>query len=248
MIEDKTDSEMGSRPQNPLGALVEGKPATRPSRDAKLSGQHVTLVGLSSDHIEPLYAHVSGDENASLWDYLFDGPFPDLATFHTAMEAKIPSQDTITYVIIPTDQPKTGDGADNVVGCASYMRINTADRVVEVGSILFSPQLQRSTAATEAMYLMAKHALEDLGYRRYEWKCNALNVPSRRAALRLGFAFEGVFRKHMVVKGRSRDTAWFAIVDDDWPDVKKAFEDWLNPANFDELGKQLKRLEDFRQT
>ncbi|KAK5633681.1 hypothetical protein RRF57_009395 [Xylaria bambusicola] len=128
------------------------------------------------------------------------------------------------------------------------MRIDTVNRGVEVGSIIFSSKLQRSTAATEAMYLMAKHALEDLGYRRYEWKCNALNAPSRRAALRLGFTFEGVFRKHMIIKGRNRDTAWFAIVDDDWPDVKKAFEDWLNPANFDKLGAQLKRLEDFRKT
>ncbi|KAI1357343.1 acyl-CoA N-acyltransferase [Xylaria arbuscula] len=233
---------------NALGAIVEGGTAIKPSRDAKLSGQYVTLVGLSSEHVEPLYAHVSGYENVGLWDYLFDGPFADLASFRTAMEAKIPSQDTITYAIIPTDRPKTADGADNVVGCASYMRINTTNRVVEVGSILFSPQLQRSTAATEAMYLMAKHALEELGYRRYEWKCNALNMPSQRAALRLGFEFEGVFRKHMIIKGRSRDTAWFAIIDDDWPLIKKAFEDWLNPANFGELGKQIKRLEDFRNT
>ncbi|KAI0817178.1 acyl-CoA N-acyltransferase [Xylaria sp. FL0064] len=238
---------MASRPRNPLGAVVEHNPATRPARDVKLSGRYVTLVGLSTEHIEPLYAHISGDENAHLWDYLFDGPYSDLPTFRTVMEAKIPSKDPVTYAIIPADQPTTTDGADNVVGCASYMRIDTTNRVVEVGSILFSPKLQRSTAATEAMYLMAKHAFDGLGYRRYEWKCNALNAPSRRAALRLGFTFEGVFRKHMIVKGRSRDTAWFAIVDDDWPDVKKAFVDWLDPENFDESGAQRKKLEDFRK-
>ncbi|KAI0972099.1 acyl-CoA N-acyltransferase [Xylaria arbuscula] len=237
---------MTSRPPNPLGPIVEGGPATRPSQNVKLSGQYVTLVGLSAEHIAPLYSHVSGDENAHLWDYLFDGPYNNLEEFRTAMEAKIPSQDLVTFAIIPTAQPKTADGSDNVVGCASYLRIDTANRGVEVGSILFSPKLQRSTAATEAMYLMARHALEDLGFWRYEWKCNSLNAPSRRAALRLGFTFEGIFRKHMVIKGRSRDTAWFAIVEDDWPVIKKAFENWLDPGNFDDRGSQRKKLEDFR--
>ncbi|KAI1292382.1 putative acetyltransferase, GNAT family [Xylaria venustula] len=238
---------MTSRPPNPLGPIVEGGPATRPSQDVKLSGQYVTLVGLSAEHIAPLYSHVSGDENAHLWDYLFDGPYTSLEEFRAAMEAKIPSPDLVTFAIIPTAQPKTADGSDNVVGCASYLRIDTVHRGVEVGSILFSPKLQRSTAATEAMYLMAKHAFEDLGFRRYEWKCNDLNAPSRRAALRLGFTFEGIFRKHMVIKGRSRDTAWFAIIDDDWPGIKKAFEDWLDPGNFDGSGAQRKKLEDFRK-
>jgi len=116
------------------------------------------------------------------------------------------------------------------------MRIEPAHGVVEVGNILLSPILQRTTAATEAMYLMARHVFDDLGYRRYEWKCNAENQPSRRAALRLGFSFEGIFRRHMVIKGRNRDTAWFAMLDCEWPERKRAFEAWLDPENFDERG------------
>ncbi|KAJ4580343.1 hypothetical protein HRR83_003291 [Exophiala dermatitidis] len=127
------------------------------------------------------------------------------------------------------------------------MRIDPNHRVVEVGNILFSPALQRTRAATEAMYLLARYVFEDLGYRRYEWKCDNLNLPSKRAAIRLGFTFEGVFRKHMVYKGRSRDTAWFAMVDEDWPVIKKAFEDWLRDENFDESGRQKRRLEDLRE-
>jgi RimJ/RimL family protein N-acetyltransferase len=122
------------------------------------------------------------------------------------------------------------------------MRIDPAHGVVEVGNILLSPALQRTTAATEAMYLMARHVFDDLGYRRYEWKCNALNEPSRRAAQRFGFRFEGIFRQHMVVKDMNRDTAWFAMLDHEWPARKQAFEAWLDPRNFDEQGKQRKSL------
>ena len=123
------------------------------------------------------------------------------------------------------------------------MRIEPAHGVVEVGNILLAPRLQRTTAATEAMYLMARHVFDTLGYRRYEWKCNAENAPSRRAALRLGFSFEGIFRQHMVIKDRNRDTAWFAMLDCEWPARKRAFEAWLDPANFDAEGVQRSRLE-----
>ena len=123
-------------------------------------------------------------------------------------------------------------------GRLSYLRIDPAHRVIEVGNIIFTPALQRSRGATEAMYLMARHAFEDLGYRRYEWKCNALNQPSRRAALRLGFVFEGIFRQHMIVKGRNRDTAWFSMLDSEWPLRKASFEQWLAPSNFDPAGRQ----------
>jgi RimJ/RimL family protein N-acetyltransferase len=118
--------------------------------------------------------------------------------------------------------------------------------VVEIGNVLFTPALQATTAATEAMYLMARHAFEDLGYRRYEWKCNDLNAPSRRAAVRLGFTYEGTFRQHMIVKGRNRDTAWYSMIDTEWPRVKAAFEAWLDPGNFDEAGRQKRRLEEIR--
>jgi RimJ/RimL family protein N-acetyltransferase len=132
-------------------------------------------------------------------------------------------------------------------GWASFMRIKPAHGVIEVGNVLFSPSLQRTRAATEAMYLMAEHVFDTLGYRRHEWKCDALNAPSRRAALRLGFSFEGIFRQHMVVKGRSRDTAWFALLDHEWPARKRAFEAWLDPANFDAEGSQQKSLEQLRR-
>jgi RimJ/RimL family protein N-acetyltransferase len=125
------------------------------------------------------------------------------------------------------------------------MRIEPAHGVIEVGNIMLSPALQRTTAATEAMYLMASHVFDHLGYRRYEWKCNALNQPSRRAALRFGFTFEGIFRQHMVIKDRSRDTAWFAMLDSEWPARKQSFESWLAPANFDADGTQRKTLQDF---
>jgi len=127
-------------------------------------------------------------------------------------------------------------------GHASYMRIEPAHGVIEVGNVLFAPALQRTRAATEAMYLMARHVFEDLGYRRYEWKCNALNEPSRSAALRLGFTFEGIFRQHMVAKDRNRDTAWFSMLDHEWPARKRSFEEWLDPVNFEANGVQRQSL------
>ncbi|CAJ2503193.1 Uu.00g105870.m01.CDS01 [Anthostomella pinea] len=238
---------MATGASNPLGPIVGGSTARRPSPATKLTGRYITMVGLSPKHVEAFYPHLSGHENAHLWDYMGDGPFYDIADFRANVEAKAVSKDPVFWAIIPSDQPLSANGSDNIVGAASLMRIDTNNRCIEVGTIMFSPQLQRTHAATEAMYLLAKHAFEDLGYRRYEWKCNALNAPSRRAALRLGFTFEGIFRKHMVVKGRNRDTAWYAMVDDEWPEVKRALEAWLNPANFDEHGIQLQRLEEMRK-
>ncbi|KAI1341420.1 putative acetyltransferase, GNAT family [Xylariaceae sp. FL0016] len=238
---------MATRAPNPLGPSVSSAPARLPARDTKLTGQYITMAGLSPKHVDGFFPHISGDENAPLWDYMFDGPFHDLSDFRTSMEHKAVSQDPTFYAIIPKDRPTTDVGVDNVVGVASYMRMDPSHRCIEVGNIMFSPTLQRTPAATEAMYLMAKHAFEDLGYRRYEWKCNALNAPSCRAAVRLGFAFEGVFRKHMIIKGRSRDTAWYAMVDDEWPSAKHALEGWLDGSNFDGEGRQRKRLEEFRK-
>jgi RimJ/RimL family protein N-acetyltransferase len=145
------------------------------------------------------------------------------------------AEQAVLLAIVPADSAKAA-------GWASYMRIKPAHGVIEVGNVLFSPALQRTRAATEAMYLMARHVFEDLGYRRYEWKCNAKNEPSCRAALRLGFTFEGIFRQHMVVKGCNRDTAWFSMLDCEWPARKRAFEAWLEPENFDDAGKQRRAL------
>ncbi|RWA03686.1 hypothetical protein EKO27_g11418 [Xylaria grammica] len=236
---------MGSEHRT-LGPVVGTSVALPPSLDTTLSGRYVTVVGMTTEHIAPLYPHVSGDENAHAWDYMFDGPFHELADFQAIIEAEIDSPDLVVYAIISAEQPRTPSGAHNIIGCASYNYSDTRNRHVEVG-VLMAPTLQRTPATTEAMYLMAKHAFEDLGYRRYEWKCDTLNASSYRAALRLGFSFEGVFRQHMIIKGRNRDTAWFSMLDGEWPAIKEAFERWLDPLNFDEHGVQRRKLEDFRK-
>src|SRR5262245_30220492 len=157
-------------------------------------------------------------------------------SFDRHLAQKAESDDPLFFAI--------GDNTTaRALGYASFMRIDPSHGVIEVGSILFTPALQRTAAATEAMYLMARHVFEDLGYRRYEWKCNAKNEPSRRAAVRLGFTFEGIFRQHMVVKGHNRDTAWYSMLDSEWPARKTAFERWLDPSNFDAQGQQRRALE-----
>ena len=143
----------------------------------------------------------------------------------------------------PLDPAAHGDAlwdnsSGDAVGYASYLRIEPVHKVIEVGNILYTPRLQRTVGATEAMYLIARYAFEELGYRRYEWKCNALNAPSRRAALRLGFKFEGLFRQHMIVKGRNRDTAWYTMLACEWPRRKRALEQWIEPGNFNSNGRQ----------
>jgi RimJ/RimL family protein N-acetyltransferase len=157
------------------------------------------------------------------------------------------AENAMLLAIVPAETGPAGSIAapwgKGAAGWASYMRIKPLQGVIEVGNVMFSPALQRTAAATEAMYLMASHVFDHLGYRRYEWKCNAENLPSRRAAQRLGFTFEGIFRQHMVVKGRNRDTAWFSMLDHEWPARKRAFEAWLDPANFDMEGKQRRSLD-----
>lgn len=215
----------------PVGEPLDTAHARRPDRSTALEGAHVRLVPVDpAAHGEALYANAHGPERDALWLYLFPPPFADLPSFQAYLERSAASSDPFMYAILDR---QTGEP----VGHATYMRIEPGHRVIEVGNILYTPKLQRSTGATEAMYLMARHAFETLGYRRYEWKCNALNAPSRRAALRYGFTYEGTFRQHMIVKGHSRDTAWFAMMAEDWPARKRAFERWLAPANFDETGR-----------
>jgi len=225
---------MTSRPDSGIvfvGAPVDVAAAHRPQRTT-LNGRVVSVVPLESiAHGEALFDGTRGEQNEQLWLYLFEGPFPARAAFDSHLEQKARSEDPLFFAILDRS---SGDA----VGYAAYMRIEPAHRVIEVGSILFTPRLQRTIGATETMYLMARHVFEDLGYRRYEWKCNALNAPSRSAALRLGFTFEGVFRQHMVIKGRNRDTAWFSMLDSEWPKRKAAFEHWLDPSNFDAKGRQ----------
>jgi RimJ/RimL family protein N-acetyltransferase len=215
----------------PLGPIVAATPARRPAR-ITLEGHFVTLAPLDPvGHADALYQATRGEAGDRLWDYLFDGPFADSRAFHAYLERLAASEDPLFFAILERASGKA-------VGHAAFMRIEPAHRVIEVGSILYTPRFQRTPGATEAMYLMARHVFEDLGYRRYEWKCNALNAPSRRAGLRLGFTFEGIFRQHMIVKGRNRDTAWFSMLDSEWPVRKTNFERWLDPSNFDVDGRQ----------
>jgi RimJ/RimL family protein N-acetyltransferase len=199
-----------------------------------LRGRYVTLEPLDAGrHGEALWEASRGHDE--LWTWLFDGPYATEADLLRAIEEKQASTAAVFLAIVPA-------ASGQAAGWASFMRAEPAHGVIEVGNILLTPALQRTTAATEAMYLMARHAFESLGYRRYEWKCNAENLPSHRAAARLGFTFEGIFRQHMVVKGQNRDTAWFSMLDSEWPVRKRAFEAWLDPENFDDVGRQRRGL------
>ncbi|MES2750637.1 MAG: GNAT family protein [Pseudomonadota bacterium] len=206
--------------------------------------QPVTIDGRTC-RIEPLDAARHGGDlvaafrttNESSWTYLFVGPFEDDAGILNWLTEASDSKDFFYSAIIDR---KTGRAA----GVCAYMRPDPANGVIEIGSIHYADSLKRTPATTEAMYLLMRHVFEDLGYRRYEWKCNSFNTPSRRTALRLGFRFEGIFRNHMVVKGHSRDTAWFAVMDSEWPALKGAYERWLAPENFDHNGQQQMSLSD----
>lgn len=218
---------------NPLGFPVpDWTPPRRPDA-TMLEGAYALLERLDADrHAEPLYEAFAGHE--ALWDYMPQGPFDSAAAYRDWAQEAERDQDMIFYAIGNKES-----GAWE--GVASYLRIAPAAGSIEVGNICFSPALQRTRAATDAMYLMMRWAFE-AGYRRYEWKCNALNAPSRRAAQRFGLSYEGVFRQALVVKGRNRDTAWFAAIDKEWPTLRTAFETWLLPDNFDANGQQNQSL------
>lgn len=185
-------------------------------------------------HAESIWQATSGAANDHLWEWMPYGPFarPEFDAFMAKSEA---SADPLFHAIVD-------HGLQRATGHCTLMRIDAPNRVIEVGGIMFSPLLQRTRGATEAMYLMARHVFEDRGYRRYEWKCNNLNAPSKRAALRFGFTYEGLFRQHMIIKGQNRDTAWFSLLDSEWPARKARFERWLDPSNFDSAGHQLSPL------
>jgi RimJ/RimL family protein N-acetyltransferase len=205
-----------------------------------LRGRIVTLEPLNAErHAAALWKALRGHDD--LWTWLPYGPFASESELRRHIEEKQATAGFVFLAIVPA-------ATDLAEGWASYMRMEPAHGVIEVGYVLFAPSLQRTAAATEAMYLMASHVFDHLGYRRYEWKCNAENLPSRHAAERLGFTFEGIFRQHMIVKGRSRDTAWFSMLDSEWPARKQALTAWLAPENFDEEGRQRQSLEQFRAT
>jgi RimJ/RimL family protein N-acetyltransferase len=190
-------------------------------------------------HAAELFAAYLEAPDGRDWTYLFSERPENEADFRTYLAKLEESEDPLHFTIVDTK-------AGKCVGTAALMRIEPIHGVIEVGSITFAPRLKQTRAATESMYLMMRRAFDELGYRRYEWKCDSLNAPSRAAAARYGFTFEGIFRKAVVYKGRSRDTAWFSITADEWPRVRTAFEAWLDPGNFDNDGTQKRRLADLR--
>ncbi len=221
----------------PLGRrLPDWKPAAWPERTA-MPGRYCRLEPLDPERHGPdLHAANALDAEGRMWTYLPYGPFPGWSEYRAWLEGMAKASDPLFYAIVDAS---TG----RATGVAAYLRIDPPNGVIEVGHLGFSPLLQRTPAATEAMLCMMRHAFAR-GYRRYEWKCHALNAPSRVAAERLGFRFEGLFRQAAVVKGRSRDTAWFSILDSEWPDLERALERWLAPSNFDGAGRQKMRLSD----
>jgi RimJ/RimL family protein N-acetyltransferase len=213
----------------PFGNEVDASPAERPGA-IRLDGRLCRIETLDPAlHGDGLWR--SFKEDQSIWTYLAYGPFADERSFGVWLDERAVLLDPFSYAVVDL---ATGLAS----GIVTLMEIRPAMQVIEIGNIVYGRPLQRTPAATEAQYLMAQYVFEWLGYRRYEWKCNALNAPSRQAALRLGFTFEGIFRQHMVVKGRNRDTAWYAMLDIDWPGRKAAFERWLAPDNFDDDGRQ----------
>ncbi|KAJ5643758.1 uncharacterized protein N7484_006265 [Penicillium longicatenatum] len=214
-----------------FGVPVDTHPA-KPPPAATFIGRTVRLEKLDPRHTDDLWESIG--QHTEVWAYIPDGPFQDKESFIPFIERLSKSPDPYLYALIDAPSNKT-------VGFFSLMRIDQKNRVVEIGYVVFSPMLQRTTAATEAFYLIAKAVFEDLGYRRFEWKCDSHNEPSKKAAARFGFTAEGVFRQHMMIKGRNRDTAWFSMLDSEWPAVRASFEKWLDAANFVN-GKQVSSL------
>jgi RimJ/RimL family protein N-acetyltransferase len=222
----------------PIGPSIDSHPAKRPER-VTLKGRWITLAPLDAQaHAKALFEGSNGDAaRESVWTYLFDGPYQSFDEFRANIEAKARSADPLFFAVIDNT-------SGQALGYQTFLRIDSPNRVIEVGNIMYTPAMQRTAGATEAQYLFARYVFEELGHRRYEWKCNALNAPSRRAAQRFGFTFEGIFRQHMIVKGRNRDTAWFAMLDNEWPARRAAYERWLKPDNFDQKGRQKLKLSD----
>lgn len=209
------------------------EPRDRPG-PVTLTGRYVVLEPVAAAHAEPLYDALCGPDDHALWTYRPSEPPTTVAEMARLVAAHARDTETVTFAIVPE-----GRAAE---GLATLMRIEPDHGQVEVGGVLYARSLQRTRAATEAIHLLMRHAFDDLGYRRFEWKCDSLNEPSRRAAARLGFTEEGRFRNHLVVKGRNRDTDWFSVTDAEWPAVRAAHEAWLDPANFDDAGVQLRPL------
>jgi RimJ/RimL family protein N-acetyltransferase len=226
----------------PLGPPVEGWSERRSPQRSALTGRYcrVAPVNVERDAAALFDGYMLAPDGRD-WTYLAQDRPASLTSFREYLAMKAASSDPLHYAIIDR-------ASKRAVGTAALMRIEPLHGVIEVGYITFTPQLKRTRASSEAMYLLMRYVFDALGYRRYEWKCDSLNAPSRAAAKRYGFEFEGVFRQAVVYKGRSRDTAWFSIIDKDWPRIRTAFETWLNPENFDAAGQQRRALASIRDS
>ncbi|WP_137388082.1 GNAT family N-acetyltransferase [Rhodoligotrophos defluvii] len=236
--EPRREAAKAERHERPVGPRVDPLPPGRAPDGRILFGRTVTLEPIDAvRHGAALFeaSHGGADPEGALWTYMGYGPWPGLAGFLGWLTGQMPSTDPRYYAIVPRKTRKAA-------GMASYLNIRPEAGVIEIGHIWLAPSLQKTREATEAIFLLMRHAFEDLGCRRLEWKCDALNAASRAAARRFGFTFEGVFRKHMIVKGRSRDTAWFSITDDEWPEIRNGFTRWLADDNFDGAGRQKQPL------
>jgi RimJ/RimL family protein N-acetyltransferase len=223
-----TGSEPHPQTGQPVGVPVDTTPAKRPG-PVTLKGRYGRVEKLRSEHTGDLWMAFAGHERA--WTYIStDGPFATEGEFAPFIAKRATADDPYAYAIV--------DPAGRAIGYLTLMRIESLMRVIEVGHVLYSPAVQRTPLGTETQYLLARYVFETLGYRRYEWKCDALNAASRRAALRYGFVYEGTFRQNMIAKGRNRDVAWFCMLDSEWPAHKANFELWLAPENFDAEGRQ----------
>ncbi len=222
----------------PIGVEVAGwTDVDRPSRTS-MEGRFCRIEPLATErHLPDLFEAYSADTDGKLWTYMTDGPFNSIDELRKWMEPACALDDPLFHALIDLATGKA-------VGMAAYMRINPNNGVIEVGSITYSTRLQRTAIATEAMFLMMRRVFSELGYRRYEWKCDSLNAVSCRAAERLGFTYDGLFEQAVVYKGRNRDTAWYSILDRDWPPIEQAFMNWLNANNFDEHGQQQRKLQE----
>lgn len=220
----------------PVGDVVPDWGVRRAPDPVTLKGRYVMVEPLTENHAADLHASLCGPEDRELWTYRSTWPPETVDGMAGLIRSTLAQEDMLTFALVPED--------GRAAGLASYMRIDPATGQVEVAGVLYARTLRRTRAATEAIHLLMRYAFDDLGYRRFEWKCDSLNEPSRRAAARLGFVYEGRFRNHMVTKGRNRDTDWFSVTDTEWTEVRKAHEQWLDPANFDADGNQLTSLSD----
>ena len=231
------DNRLNSLGQ-PIGApLPDWQGAARPPREP-IEGRYLRMEPLDPEaHLEDLFEAFAEDGEGRLWTYMTAGPFASSVDMGRWLDEAAATDDPLFHTLIDR-------ASGRAVGLAAYLRIDPANGVIEIGSISFAPAMQGTRLGTEAMYLFMRRAFDELGYRRYEWKCDALNAASRRAAERLGFGYDGLFRQAVVYKGRNRDTAWYSILDSDWPRLKAAYETWLDEANFDERGRQRQDLRD----